>query len=280
MEGEYLCAIINRETARKRIELYQARGQWGARHFDKVIFNLPIPRFDPKNKVHAALSKTAEEAEEIAAAIDLPADVKFQRARGLVRTALTKAGVAKRIDDRFCCGNELQLRDRLGSCAQRSAHPPTRAAISRRIADRNRPEHFIGVSAQPAGVSDVLGIPLELISIDLCARAEHRHTGAALKDVAHLCRTRMPVWFTHALVADPQRKHGNLFNDRPKRFLCTAGSADFRNPSKAWPGRPNVFPSTLLLMHPMAPEIPKSSGISWEKAIMNSASVAPVFSKW
>jgi hypothetical protein len=73
MEGEYLCAIINSETARKRIELYQARGQWGARHFDKLIFNLPIPRFDPKNKVHAALSKTAEEAEEIAAAIDLPA---------------------------------------------------------------------------------------------------------------------------------------------------------------------------------------------------------------
>jgi hypothetical protein len=92
-------AIINSETARKRIELYQARGQWGARHFDKVVFNLPIPRFDPKNKVHAALSEAPAEAEEIAAAIDLPAGVKFQRARGLVRRALAEAGVAKRIDD-------------------------------------------------------------------------------------------------------------------------------------------------------------------------------------
>jgi len=99
MKGQYLFAIINSETARKRIELYQARGQWGARHFDKVIFNLPIPRFDPKNETHAALSKAAAEAEEIAAAIELPAAVKFQRARGLLRTALTEAGVAKRIDD-------------------------------------------------------------------------------------------------------------------------------------------------------------------------------------
>jgi hypothetical protein len=98
-EGHYLCAIINSEAARKRIELYQARGQWGARHFDKVIFNLPIPRFDSKNKTHAALAKAAADAEKIAAALELPEGVKFQRARRLVRTALTKAGAAKRIDD-------------------------------------------------------------------------------------------------------------------------------------------------------------------------------------
>jgi hypothetical protein len=98
-EAKYLVAILNSETARKRVEAYQSRGQWGARDFDKVIFNLPIPRFDSKNKIHAALAKAAADAEKIAAAIELPEGVKFQRARGLVRTALTKAGVAKRIDD-------------------------------------------------------------------------------------------------------------------------------------------------------------------------------------
>ena len=64
-----------------------------------MIFNLPIPRFDPKDKTHAALAKAAADAEKIAAAVALPAGVKFQRARRLVRTALTEAGVAKRIDD-------------------------------------------------------------------------------------------------------------------------------------------------------------------------------------
>ncbi|MBH5386807.1 N-6 DNA methylase [Bradyrhizobium diversitatis] len=43
-EGLFLAAILNSETARSRVADLQARGQWGARHFDKVVFNLPIPR--------------------------------------------------------------------------------------------------------------------------------------------------------------------------------------------------------------------------------------------
>jgi hypothetical protein len=39
------------------------------------------------------------EAEKIAAAIQLPEGVKFQRARALVRSALVEAELAKRIDD-------------------------------------------------------------------------------------------------------------------------------------------------------------------------------------
>ncbi len=44
-EAYYLCAILNSETARSRAERYQSRGQFGARDFDKVMFNLPIPIF-------------------------------------------------------------------------------------------------------------------------------------------------------------------------------------------------------------------------------------------
>ena len=37
-EGEayYLMAILNSETTHERVEKWQATGQWGARHFDKV----------------------------------------------------------------------------------------------------------------------------------------------------------------------------------------------------------------------------------------------------
>ncbi len=97
-EAGYLTAVINCETARARTANLQSRGQWGARDFDKVIFNLPIPRFDAKNKVHAALAAAAAEAEKIAAAVELPEGVKFQRARGLVRSALAEAGIAAKID--------------------------------------------------------------------------------------------------------------------------------------------------------------------------------------
>lgn len=97
-EARYLAAILNSEATRARAEKWQARGQWGARHFDKVIFNLPIPAYDAKNEIHVALARLAAKAEKIAAAVALPGDVKFQRARKIVRDALAEAGVAREID--------------------------------------------------------------------------------------------------------------------------------------------------------------------------------------
>ena len=97
-EARYLAAVFNSETARSRAAAYQARGQFGARHFDKVMFNLPIPRFDAKIKLHRDLAAAAEQAETIAAAVVLPEGVKFQRARKMVRDALAEAGLSQRID--------------------------------------------------------------------------------------------------------------------------------------------------------------------------------------
>ncbi|MGH6813471.1 MAG: N-6 DNA methylase, partial [Methylocella sp.] len=98
VEASYLTAFLNSETARARGESRQSRGQWGARDFDKVMFNLPIPRFGAENPLHNAIAEAAREAETIAAAVPLPENMKFQHARGLVRAALTGAGVAQRID--------------------------------------------------------------------------------------------------------------------------------------------------------------------------------------
>jgi hypothetical protein len=97
-EAHFLGAIFNSETARSRTAVYQSRGQWGARDFDKVIFNLPIPRFDEKNKLHRDLAEAAEKAEAVAAKVALPDKVKFQQARRIVRDALTEAKIAKKID--------------------------------------------------------------------------------------------------------------------------------------------------------------------------------------
>jgi len=63
-------------------------GQWGARHFDKVVFNLPIPRFDGMKPLHLDLAFAAKDAERIAAAVPLKAGEHFTRAR-------------KRIPERF-----------------------------------------------------------------------------------------------------------------------------------------------------------------------------------
>jgi len=98
-EGEYLAVIFNSETARRRTAAMQSRGQWGARHFDKVIFTLPIPRFDSKVSLHAELARTAREAERVAKAVPLTNSIRFQRARKLVRDALFAAGITARIEE-------------------------------------------------------------------------------------------------------------------------------------------------------------------------------------
>ena len=63
------------------------------------MFTLPIPRFDASQPLHVDLAAAAAEAERIAAAFELPEAVKFQRARKLIRDALTESGVAPHIDD-------------------------------------------------------------------------------------------------------------------------------------------------------------------------------------
>jgi hypothetical protein len=93
-----LSAILNSETSRSRTASFQSRGQWGARDFDKVVFNLPIPLFDPANALHREIAAAAAEAERIAATFELPEGVKFQRARKLIRDALAEAGIAQQID--------------------------------------------------------------------------------------------------------------------------------------------------------------------------------------
>lgn len=97
-EAHYLAAILNSETARARAEQYQARGQFGARHFDKVMFNLPIPVFDSRPLMHRDLAAAGARAEDVAGRVVLKEGEKFQRARKRVRDALTEDGIGGEIE--------------------------------------------------------------------------------------------------------------------------------------------------------------------------------------
>lgn len=97
-EATYLVAILNSETARLRSEKFQARGQFGARHFHKVMFNLPIPIFKANEKLHRELASAGAEAERVAALVELKDGEKFQRARKRVRDALAEDGIGGEIE--------------------------------------------------------------------------------------------------------------------------------------------------------------------------------------
>ncbi len=97
-EAGYLAATLNSETARSLIAGMQARGQWGARHFDKVMLSLPIPGFDPSEKLHQELAQAASHAEQVAGAVELKEGMHFVRARQIIRGSLQEDGIALRID--------------------------------------------------------------------------------------------------------------------------------------------------------------------------------------
>ncbi|MEX1253342.1 MAG: N-6 DNA methylase [Dehalococcoidia bacterium] len=98
-EARYLAAILNSETARSRVEHLQSRGQWGARDFDKVMLSLPIPRFDPANRLHGLLASAGAKAERAAERVQLRPGEYFTRVRGRIRAALAEDGLSQEIDE-------------------------------------------------------------------------------------------------------------------------------------------------------------------------------------
>lgn len=97
-EAHYLAAVLNSETGRSRAERYQSRGQFGARDFDKVMFNLPIPLFDAADPLHRDLAEAGAHAEDVAREVRLVEAEKFQRARRRIREALAEEGVGDEIE--------------------------------------------------------------------------------------------------------------------------------------------------------------------------------------
>ena len=106
-EARYLCAVLNSEALCKQVRGFQARGQWGPRHFDKYVFNVPIPAFDGSNDLHRKLAEEAKQAEEVAEAVETREGEYFRQTRTRVRDALRKHGIAGKLER--LAGNLLQV---------------------------------------------------------------------------------------------------------------------------------------------------------------------------
>ena len=97
-EAGYLCGILNSEALRAGVAQFQSQGQWGARDFDKYVFNLPIPRFDKNDVLHNRLAEAARTAEEVANAVPKRKGEYFTRTRKRVRSALAAHGIAAQLE--------------------------------------------------------------------------------------------------------------------------------------------------------------------------------------
>lgn len=77
---------------------FQPRGEHNPRHFDKLVWRLPIPIFDGSDEKHRRLVGLAERAEQVAAEVDVSGHGTFQAQRRLIREALETNGVSGEID--------------------------------------------------------------------------------------------------------------------------------------------------------------------------------------
>jgi hypothetical protein len=97
-EARYLSAILNSETVRVLIEPMQPKGQGGARHFDNLVWELPIPEYRRSDPLHRALAGAAVTAEAIAANVPLLETAYFTVHRRAIRDALIGDGIAATIE--------------------------------------------------------------------------------------------------------------------------------------------------------------------------------------
>lgn len=97
-EAAYLGAILNAEIVLNRVKDLQPVGQRDPRHFDNLVWTLPIPEFDPAEALHRDLVAAALHASEVAAHVELPDDVHFTTKRRLIRQALVADRVAETIE--------------------------------------------------------------------------------------------------------------------------------------------------------------------------------------
>lgn len=93
----YLIAVLNSEARLRAIRPLQALGEHNPRHFDKYVWQAPIPLYDEDDAVHRELVDLAIACEQVAAAVELP-NQSFLALRRRVRTALDESGLTARGD--------------------------------------------------------------------------------------------------------------------------------------------------------------------------------------
>jgi hypothetical protein len=97
-EARYLVAVLNSQTVLDRVKPLQNLGLFGPRDFDKTVFHIPIPTYEPANSDHKLISSLAGDAEKLAATIDLTTARTFKKSRILIRAALETSGLTSKLE--------------------------------------------------------------------------------------------------------------------------------------------------------------------------------------
>ena len=91
-EAHYLTAVLNSTSVNEAIKPFQSTGLLGERDIHKKLLEVPFPRFDPADPIHAQLSavgaRAHTQAQEAAAEARLAPNTSLARKRAFIRAAV------------------------------------------------------------------------------------------------------------------------------------------------------------------------------------------------
>jgi hypothetical protein len=96
-EAQYLCAILNSATFTALVRPFMSYGK-DERHFDKNIWQVPVPLFDPTADLHSRLSARGAELEGSIAKLELVPGRHFAAVRRDVRGFIAESESRKDVE--------------------------------------------------------------------------------------------------------------------------------------------------------------------------------------
>lgn len=97
-EADYLCSVLNSPATTEFARPFMSYGK-DERHFDKHIWQLPIPKYDANNKIHAKLVSLGKKAEALSAAFTVDVDLHFAATRRHIREQLEQTDTGAEINE-------------------------------------------------------------------------------------------------------------------------------------------------------------------------------------
>jgi hypothetical protein len=96
-EAQYLCAILNAATFTEIVRPFMSYGK-DERHFDKHIWQVPVPLYDPSDDLHCRLSARGAELEESIGKLDLKPGRHFAAVRRDVRGFIAESEAGRDVE--------------------------------------------------------------------------------------------------------------------------------------------------------------------------------------
>ncbi len=97
-EGIYLEGVLNSDCLIEQIHGLQSQGQWGARDIHRHILKPPIPKYNPKERLHKDIVAIARQIKKMARNVELTPSWNFIKSRREIKNKIKASKLWRELD--------------------------------------------------------------------------------------------------------------------------------------------------------------------------------------